>query len=59
MLEKIRENINNPEELERLYRDDRKSFESGFEKIYSQLDLYKKMFKIYIQRYLHFLQKRF
>ena len=38
MIEKIRENINNPEELERLYRDDRKSFESGFEKVYSEIE---------------------
>jgi hypothetical protein len=33
MIEKIRENIKNPEELERLYRDDRKSFETDFEKV--------------------------
>jgi hypothetical protein len=38
MKEKIRENINNPEELERLYRDDRKSFESGFEKVNSEIE---------------------
>ena len=38
MKEKIRENINNPEELERLYRDDRKSFESGFEEITSETE---------------------
>ena len=38
MIERIKENINNPEELERLYRDDRKSFESGFEKIYSEIE---------------------
>jgi hypothetical protein len=38
MTEKIRENINNPEELERLYHDDRKSFESGFEEIYSDIE---------------------
>ncbi|MCX6262842.1 MAG: DUF4153 domain-containing protein [Bacteroidia bacterium] len=37
MTEKIRENINNHEELERLYRNDRKSFESGFEKIYPDI----------------------
>jgi hypothetical protein len=36
MKERIRENINNPEKLEQLYREDRKSFESGFEKIYSE-----------------------
>ncbi len=38
MTEKIRENINNPEELERLYRDDRKSFESGFEKVIPEIE---------------------
>jgi len=38
MIEKIKENINNPEILERLYRDDRKSFESGFEKVYSEIE---------------------
>lgn len=38
MKERIKENINNPEKLERLYRDDRKSFESGFEKVYSEID---------------------
>ncbi len=38
MIEKIKENINNPEKLERLYRDDRKSFESGFEKVYSEIE---------------------
>ncbi len=38
MEEKIKENINNPEELEKLYRDDRKSFESGFGKVYSEME---------------------
>ena len=38
MKEKIRENINNPEELERLYREDRKSFESDFEIINSEVE---------------------
>jgi hypothetical protein len=38
MKERIKENINNPEKLEQLYREDRKSFESGFEKIYSELE---------------------
>jgi hypothetical protein len=38
MIEKIRENINNPEELERLYHDDRKSFESDFEKVNSEIE---------------------
>jgi hypothetical protein len=34
----IKENIDNPEKLEQLYRDDRKSFESGFEKIYPEIE---------------------
>lgn len=38
MIEKIKENINNPEELERLYRDDRKSFELGFEKVSTEIE---------------------
>ena len=38
MTEKIKENINNPEKLERLYRDDKKTFESGFEKIYPEIE---------------------
>jgi hypothetical protein len=38
MIEKIRENINNPEELERLYQEDKRSFESGFEKIYPMIE---------------------
>ena len=33
MKENIRKNIDNPEELERLYRADRKSFESDFEEV--------------------------
>jgi hypothetical protein len=37
MTEKIRENINNPEELEKLFHDDRKAFESDFEKIYPDI----------------------
>ena len=37
MTEQIRENINDPEKLERLYRENRKSFESGFEKIYPEI----------------------
>lgn len=40
MNEKIKENISNPDELERLFRDDRKSFESAFEKIYPELENY-------------------
>ena len=38
MIEKIKENISNPEELEKLYRNDRKSFESGFEKVYPEIE---------------------
>ena len=38
MKESIKENVNNPEKLEQLYRDDRKSFESGFERLYSEID---------------------
>jgi hypothetical protein len=36
MKEKIKDNIGNPEELERLYHEDRKSFESGFEEVQSE-----------------------
>jgi hypothetical protein len=38
MKAKIIENINNPEKLEQLYRDDRKSFVSSFEEVYSEID---------------------
>jgi hypothetical protein len=38
MTEQIKENINNPEKLERLYRDDKSSFEAGFKKIYSEIE---------------------
>jgi hypothetical protein len=38
MTDKIKENINNPEILESLYRNDRKSFESDFEKIYPEIE---------------------
>jgi len=38
MTGKIKENINNPEELERLYHEDKKSFESEFEKIYHEIE---------------------
>jgi hypothetical protein len=38
MIEKIKKNINNPEELERLFREDRKSFESYFEKVYPEIE---------------------
>jgi hypothetical protein len=37
MKEKIKENINNPDKLERLYRDDRKYFESDFLEIYPEI----------------------
>ncbi len=40
MKEKIKKNINDPEKLESLYREDRKSFESGFEKVYPEIDNY-------------------
>jgi hypothetical protein len=38
MTERIKENINDPETLERLYREDRKSFKVGFGKIYSEIE---------------------
>jgi len=38
MKDKIKENINQPEELERLYRSDRNQFESGFEEIYPAIE---------------------
>ena len=38
MTDKIKDNINNPEMLERLYRENRKSFESGFYKIYPEIE---------------------
>lgn len=38
MKEKIKACISNPEKLEQLYRDDRKSFESEFEKIYPEIE---------------------
>ena len=37
MNEKIRENINEPVALERLYREDKKSFEVDFEQIYPEI----------------------
>jgi hypothetical protein len=37
MTEKIKEFINDPEKLERLYHEDKKSFESAFEKIYPEI----------------------
>jgi hypothetical protein len=38
MKEEIKENINNPEILERLYHEDRRSFKSDFEKIYPEIE---------------------
>lgn len=38
MTEKIKEFINDPEKLEKLYREDRKSFEADFEKIYPEIE---------------------
>jgi hypothetical protein len=37
MKEKIKESINNPEKLERLYHDDKTSFESSFDEVYSEV----------------------
>jgi len=37
MQERIRENISQPEELERIYRADKKSFESDFEIVYPEI----------------------
>ncbi len=38
MNEKIKKFINDPEKLEKLYREDRESFKSGFEKIYPEIE---------------------
>jgi hypothetical protein len=38
MKERIKEHINNPEELEQLYHDDKTAFESGFEEVYSEIE---------------------
>jgi hypothetical protein len=38
MAEKIKENINDPEKLEKLYREDKKSFKTEFEKIYPEIN---------------------
>jgi len=38
MKEKIKENINNPEVLEQLYREDRKFFESAFSEVFSETE---------------------
>jgi hypothetical protein len=38
MKERIRENINNPEILEQMYREERKKFISGFEEVYPEIE---------------------
>lgn len=38
MTDKIKENLDNPEKLEKLYRDDRKDFRAEFEKIYKEIE---------------------
>jgi len=38
MHDKIKANISNPEMLEKLYRNDRKGFESAFDKIYPEIE---------------------
>lgn len=38
MKDRIKENINNPEKLEQLYRDDKTLFESGFSKAYPEIE---------------------
>jgi hypothetical protein len=38
MKERIKESINQPEVLEKLYHEDRKYFESSFQKIYSEIE---------------------
>ncbi|MHC1703751.1 MAG: hypothetical protein AB9846_07575 [Tenuifilaceae bacterium] len=38
MKEKIKENFNNPEKLEQLYREDSNAFESSFEEAYSEVE---------------------
>ncbi|MBN2367123.1 MAG: DUF4153 domain-containing protein, partial [Calditrichaeota bacterium] len=40
MEDRIKENILNPETLEQLFRENRKSFEAAFEKIYSEIEKY-------------------
>ena len=51
MLERIKESISNPEELERLYREDKKSFESGFEEVFPEIENYElaKFWKIRLE----------
>jgi len=48
MKEKIRENINHPEILEKLYRENKKAFISDFENIYSEIKKYEvaKLWKV-------------
>ncbi|MGE0088444.1 MAG: hypothetical protein AB7S50_03100 [Bacteroidales bacterium] len=38
MKEKIKENIHNPEKLEQLYQDNKNDFESGFKKVYNEIE---------------------
>ena len=38
MKDRIKENINDPEKLEQLYRDDRSAFESGFREVYAEIE---------------------
>jgi hypothetical protein len=38
MKERIKENINDPEKLEKLYHDDINAFKSGFEEVYSEIE---------------------
>jgi hypothetical protein len=38
MKEELKKHFNDPEKLERLYRNDRKSFESDFKEIYSEIE---------------------
>jgi hypothetical protein len=38
MKERIRENINNPEILEQMYREEKKEFISGFEEVYPEIE---------------------
>jgi len=38
MNNEIKDNISNPEMLEKLYRDDRKAFKSAFDKIYAEIE---------------------
>ena len=51
MKEKIRENINKPEILEKLYRENKNAFASDFENIYSEIKKYElaKFWKVRLQ----------